>query len=79
MHLCTSRSHSNLVKKKYFHFFYQSNTLDLLYGEHHKRDTMIDLDDLNEDDLFNSINETLLAIEELGELDSSNSSEILSS
>lgn len=50
--------------------------LDLLYGEHHKQDTMIDSDDLNEDDLFKSINETLLEIEELG---INHSSEILSS
>lgn len=46
-----------------------------MYGEHHKRNTMIDLGDLNEDDfLTNSINETLLEIEELA---SNNSSEIL--
>lgn len=51
--------------------------LDFLYGEHHKRNAMIDIDDLNEDDLFNSINETLLEIEELDS--NSNSTEILSS
>jgi len=50
--------------------------LDLLYGEHLKQNSMIDLDDLNEDDLFNSISETLLEIEEL---ESNNSSGILSS
>jgi len=49
---------------------------DLLYGEHLKQNSMIDLDDLNEDDLFNSISETLLEIEEL---ESNNSSGILSS
>lgn len=36
---------------------------------------MIDIDDLNEDELFKSVNETLLEIEELG--GSNNSSEIL--
>lgn len=40
------------------------------------RDAMIDLDDLNEEDLFNSINETLLEIEELGS-NNNNSSEVL--
>lgn len=55
-------------------FFFHHHRIDFLYGEHHKRNTMIDIGDLNEDDLFHkSINETLLEIEELA---SNKSSEI---
>lgn len=40
---------------------------DSLFGDHHNESTLIDLDDLNEDELLfnNSINETLLEIKEL--------------
>lgn len=48
---------------------------DYLWADHHRQNTMIDIDDLNEDELFKSVNETLLEIEELG--GSNNSSEIL--
>ncbi|XP_037025399.1 1-acylglycerol-3-phosphate O-acyltransferase Pnpla3-like isoform X2 [Bradysia coprophila] len=45
---------------------------DFLWGEHHRQNTMIDIED--EDEFYKSISETLLEIEEMG--GSNNSSEI---